>query len=197
MLFKKDIYDYKRFERVKINLKKLPNSNDKLVKKCENDDYNFYFYTPYGALSSTYILGQNKMKPKLVFMIDRDYDLICVFKNNIFLCNKGGEIIKNRTAIQRIDLDNQMQELYNFRWRYGKWIDIMGYGRYHTTDTYLNMIVKNEQLVISVHREKCTDKKYINDTENRDMDFETIFKFENEQFVPYCRIDGEEYLYQK
>lgn len=75
--------------------------------------------------------------------------------------------------------------------------DFMGYGRYHTTDTYLNMIVKNEQLVIFVHREKCTDKKYINDTENRDMDFETIFKFENEQFVPYCRIDGEEYLYQK
>lgn len=126
-------------------------------------------------------------------MIGSGRDYTAIFNNNLFLCNEGGEINRKRTFVKRYDIKNKQTENYNLRWKLGKWIDINGFGRYHTTDNYLKMQVEGNELVIYAHRKKSNDSKIINEKDNCDMDYEVIFKYENAEFIPYFRIDGKYY----
>lgn len=197
MFFKKEMYKYNEFDRVKINLSKLPNSKDKLNKICENGEYYFYEYTPDDILHYSYVLAQSKQNLKKVFMLGKAFDFICEFKNSLFLCNKGGEINRDGTFIHRLDLNNNTKENYNLRWKYSEMIVINGYGRFHVTDKYLNMNVINNELIIDVHRTKSLDKKFEDDEENCNMDYQIVFKYENGCFIPYFRIDKEDYMLTK
>lgn len=76
-------------------------------------------------------------------------------------------------------------------------IVINGYGRFYVTDKYLNMNVLNNELIIAVHRTKSLDKKFEDDEENCDMDYQIVFKYENGCFIPYFRIDKEDYMLTK
>ena len=160
----------------------------------QSDDYIFFKYKPNEEKYSTYILGQLKKHPKKVFMFGKNYDFVCVYKNNLFLCNTGGELNRSSTFVHRLDLINKTEENYNFRWKYSELIFIMGYGRFYTTDKYLKMKVEGDELVIYVHRKKSDDKKFMNDKENCDMDYKVVFKYENNTFVPFFRINDEDFL---
>ena len=53
-LFKKDMYQYNLFERVKIDfIKEQQNSKVKVEKVCDNDKYIFNKYTPDDVLHYT------------------------------------------------------------------------------------------------------------------------------------------------
>lgn len=194
MIFKKSMDEYNLFERIKINFNKLAKDVTKLKKICESDDYIFFKYKPNEEKYSTYILGQLKKHPKKVFMFGKNYDFVCVYKKNLFLCNTGGELNRSSTFVHRLDLINKTEENYNFRWKYSELIFIMGYGRFYTTDKYLKMKVEGDELVIYVHRKKSDDKKFMNDKENCDMDYKVVFKYENNTFVPFFRINDEDFL---
>lgn len=192
MLFKKNkkMYQYKPFEQINSNLSKLSNEEYEVTEVCDNEKYTFYECQEKSVLPSTYVVYQIKNNPKKIYMIGNGSDYATVYKNNLFLCDEGGEVNRERTLIRRYDLEKKQTENYNLRWKLGKWISINGYGRFHTTDNYLKMQVENDELVIYVHREKSNAPEIINDEENCDMDYEVIFKYENDEFVPYFRIDG-------
>lgn len=196
MFFKKYMSEYKMFENVKIDLGNLPNTNDELNKVCENGDYVFYNYKDEKSFR-TYLLGQLKSNPKKVFMVGNSYDHVCIYKNNLFLCNEVGELNTKGTLIHRIDLDKKDEETYDFRWKFGKMVNVLGYGRFYTTDHYMGIKVENNELIISGHREKSNDERYMDDAENCDMNFQIVFKYENNKFVPYFITDNGEFSFKK
>ena len=77
-LFKKDMYQYNLFERVKIDfMKEQQNSKVKVEKVCDNDKYIFYKYTPDDVLHYTYIVGQLKKNPKKIYYFGQNFEYIC------------------------------------------------------------------------------------------------------------------------
>ena len=194
MLFnKKKMYQYNTFELISSNLSKLSSSDYDIAELCHNEKYTFYKCKEKSVLPSTYIVYHVNSNPKKIYMIGSGSDYATIYKNNLFLCNEGGEVNRERTFIRRYDMDNKQNENYNLRWKLGKWISINGFGRYHTTDNYLKMKVENDELVIYAHREKSNAPEIVNDADNCDMDYEVIFKYKNKEFIPYFRIDNEYY----
>ncbi len=196
-LFKKKMYQYDLFEKVKVDFSKEQKNPNVLIEKiCDNDKYIFYHYRPDETLHYTYILGQLKKNPRKIYNLGKSFDYVCEFKDNLFLCNSKGEFNRPQTFIHRIDINNKTEESYNLRGDYSKMIFFNGYGRAISTDQYLDMKVENGEVVIYGHREKG-DNQNQDDVFNNDMDFKIVFKFENNKFVPYFKIDEKEYRFYK
>ena len=106
------------------------------------------------------------------------------------MCNETGELERESSFIHRIDLSKKSTEVYNLRSAYGELVNINGFGRYYSTEHYFRMVVVNNNLIISGHREKSDDERYESDSENRDTNFEIIFEYNNDKFIPYFKEDG-------
>ena len=196
-LFKKDMYQYNLFERVKIDfIKEQQNSKVKVEKVCDNDKYIFYKYTPDDVLHYTYIVGQLKKNPKKIYYFGENFEYVCEFKGSLFLCNNSGEINRPQTFIHRLDLNNKTEECYNLRGDYSRMIFINGYGRAYSTDHYIDMKIENEELAIYGQREKG-DNKNQDDVYNCDMNFKIVFRIENNNFVPYFITAEKEFRFCK
>ena len=195
-LFQKDMYKYELFERVKVNFdKEQQKPNVEIEKIFENDDYNFYEYKAANEYSR-YLVCQLKENPKLIYFLGDPASLICEFKDNLFLCGGCHEMGSEENLVHRIDLNNKTENFYNFR-DYGRMIWCNGYGRWFSTDNYTDMKVEDDELVIYGHREKGDDNdgdNLTNDVFNCEMDFKIVFRFEDNQFVPYFEPIVEEHL---
>lgn len=191
---KKNIWKADVFDRIKINInEEMKNSKAKLEKITESEEFIIYTYKGEDSLSYTYILGQSKKSPNKVFYLGKNMDHICIYKENLFMCNHGGELNTYSTFIYRINLKTKVERSYNLRDDHGKCIFIMGYGRVHTLDDYKKMEVINDELVIDCHRTKGDDTHAVKGQFNKDMDFKIIFRYINNDFEPCFIMDGREY----
>ena len=192
---KNRLYAAKTFNKLNINLKyeeKNPKVEIKMVG--ESEKYNIYKYKPDETLGYTYIIGQLKKNPKKFVYFSKNFDHVCVFNENLFLCNHSGELNTFNSFVHRINLKNKEEENYNLRDDRGKWIFINGYGRKYTQDNYETMNINNNELVINCHRTKnIEDKDAINDRFNKDMDFKIIIRYLENKFVPFYQIENTEY----
>lgn len=191
---KEKIYQADIFDRVKIDLDiESKDSNIELEKIDESEEYVIYRYKPNDTLGYTYILGQSKKAPNKVYFISRNYDHIKVFKENLFMCNHGGELNTQSSFIHKINLKTKIDRSYNLRDDHGQCIFIMGYGRVYTLDDYKQMEIINDELVIDCHRKKGNDTHAIKGEYNKDMDFKIIFRYKNNDFEPCFIMEGREY----
>ena len=182
------------FDRIKIDLKKEEKDpNVELVKIDQSEDYIIYTYKMNERESYTYIIGQSIKEPDKIYYLGTKFTHVCVYKNNLFMCNHGGELCRNETFIQKINLKTKIDRSYDLRENRGRWIVINGYGRRYSIDDYKKMEVKNDELIISCHRTKSYDEDAVDDYYNKDMDFEIIFRYKNDDFVPYFKIEGKEF----
>lgn len=189
---KKPIYMYNILDKIRIDLNSLKNNKDvSLVEICQSNDYIFYNYKPSGSYSSKYILGQMKENKKQIIFFGDGYDLATIYHNHLFLCNNGGETNKQTTFIKSINLENGKENNYNLRGDYSKFVVINGFGRYYTTDRYIDMNIEQDTLVIHVEREKGSSNGKVSDKFNKDMKFEIIFKYNENSFVPFFKIDND------
>ena len=104
---KKNIWKAELFDKIRINIpKELEKPNARIKRITESEDYIIYKYTEERVFPSVYILGQSKKNPNSVFYLGTNNDHICVYKENLFMCNSGGELnTKNSLISITLSLD--------------------------------------------------------------------------------------------
>lgn len=185
MFFKKKaLYKYDMLEKYKIDIEKVISERETIIEKiCESNNYIFYKFREKDAtLSDLYIIRQNKDNKKKVVFFGNYEELVCVYKEHLFLTKKSGEL--NRfDYITCINVETGNVRKYKWKSQYGSLSVINGYGRFYNQDEVKKMYVKEEKLIMEIHREKTTSKEAESYEYNKDMDYILYIEKKGNDFV--------------
>ena len=193
-MLSRSLYSCYTFQNVSSSI-----NSKKLKKICESNKFIIYRYKE-NESSEEYIIGNKKSSPSKYFKCGDSFDLVCLFNDCLFLCNETGEIGSEsgltRTYIYRLDLTKKIEEIYHLRSNFGKMVFKNGYGRFYTTENYLDMNVINNVLVISGHREKSNEDDFKFNPDNKETDFEIVFECNDNNYIPYYKEGDKVYPYK-